>query len=476
MVTHPIGRVSGPRLARLLEGWHGAGRPSSAALAGAIRLLVLDGRLPPGTALPAEREVAAALRVSRTLVATAWDALRADGLVRTRRGAGTWTALPGPGRAQDNPGDQPLDLARAASAALPAVAHAVDAVRGALTAELAGHGYHDYGIDLLRERLADRYTARGLPTTADQILVTNGAHHALALVLRTFTGPGDRVLVDQPTYPNAIDAITAAHAIPVPVPLLDDGWDFDGVAAALRQSGPRLAYLIVDFHNPTGLLLDADGRGRLAALAARARTPLVVDETIAELDLRAAPEPVAPLSGPGTVITIGSASKSHWGGLRLGWVRADADVVRRLASARHAFDLGSPVFEQLVLAELYADPVPAIAERRADLARRRDVLVAAVREHLPDWSFRVPDGGLGLWCALPGPMASRLALAARAVGVRVAPGSRFSPHGGLERWLRLPYTLPEPLLVEAVRRLSPAAASVTGSLGSDGTDGLIPVA
>ena len=475
-MTPPIGRVSGPRLARLLGNWQAGARPGSAALAGAIRLLVLDGRLPPGTTLPAEREVATALGVSRTLVATAWDALRADGLVRTRRGAGTWTALPGPGRAQETPGDEPLDLARAAPAALPAVAHAVDAARAALAAELGGHGYYDYGIDVLRERLAARYTARGLPTSADEILVTNGAHHALALVLRAFTGPGDRVLVEQPTYPNAIDAITAAHAIPIPAPLLDDGWDFDGIAAALRQSGPRLAYLIVDFHNPTGLLLDADGRARIAALAARARTPLVIDETIAELDLRAAPDPVPPLSGPGTVITIGSAGKSHWGGLRLGWVRADADVVRRLAAARHAFDLGSPVFEQLVLAELYADPEPAIAERRAELAERRDVLVAAVREHLPAWSFRVPDGGLGLWCGLPAPMASRLAAAARSVGVRIAPGSRFSPHGGLERWVRLPYTLPEPRLVEAVRRLSLAAAAVTGSPGSDGTDGLIPVA
>ncbi|WP_455571041.1 MocR-like transcription factor YczR [Actinokineospora sp. 24-640] len=468
--------MSGTRLARLLGRWQTGGRPGSTALAGALRLLVLDGRLPPGTALPAEREVATALGVSRTLVTTAWDALRADGLVRTRRGAGTWTALPGPGRPIDSPEDQPLDLARAAPAAPPALARALDTIGPGLAAELAGHGYYEYGMDVLRERLAARYTARGLPTAPEQILVTNGAHHAWALVLRAFTGPGDRVLVDQPTYPNAIDAITAAHAVPVAVPI-EDGWDFDGIAAALRQAGPRLAYFIVDFHNPTGHHLDAAGRDRLAALAARARTPLVVDETMAELDLGGDPAAGAPpLSGPGTVISIGSAGKSHWGGLRLGWVRADADVVRRLVAARHAFDLGSPVVEQLVLAELYADPEPALIERRADLARRRDVLVDAVRAHCPDWTFRVPGGGLGLWCALPGPIGSRLAVAARAVGVRVAPGSRFSVHGGLERWLRLPYTLPEAQLVEAVRRLSLVAAAVTGSPVSDGPDGLIPVA
>jgi DNA-binding transcriptional MocR family regulator len=474
-MSAPTGRIAASRLVRLLGAWHVAGRPASSALVSALRLLVLDGRLPPGTALPAERELAAALGVSRTLVATAWEALRAEGLLRSRRGAGTWTALPGRPRPQDPPQDQPLDLARAAPAALPAVAHAVDAVRGDLAAELAGHGYHEYGLDLLRERLAARYTARGLPTTAEEVLVTNGAHHALALVLRAFTGPGDRVLVDQPTYPNAIDAITAAHAIPVPVPLLDDGWDLDGVAAALRQSGPRLAYLVVDFHNPTGLLLDAGGRADLTALAARARVPLVVDETLAELDLRAAPPRLAPVHGPGTVITIGSAGKSHWGGLRIGWVRADAEVVRRLAAARHAFDLGSPVFEQLVIAHLYADPEPAIAERRAELAERRDLLVGELRAHCPDWGFRVPDGGLGLWCELPGPFSSRLAAAARTVGVRLAPGARFSVHGGLERWLRVPFTLPEPALVEAVRRLSRVASVVGGAPGSEG-EGLVPVA
>ncbi|MGQ0839374.1 MocR-like transcription factor YczR [Actinokineospora sp.] len=472
------GRVSGLRLVRMLGEWreHGS-RQGSAGLAAGIRLLVLDGQLPPDTALPAERQLATALGVSRTLVATAWDLLRADGLIVSRRGSGSWTALPAaPARPPADSGEQPLDLARAAPAALSGVAHAIDAVRGAFAAELAGHGYYEYGIEVLRERIAERYTARGLPTAPDQVLITNGAHHALALVLRMMTGPGDRVLVEQPTYPNAIEAIRAAHAVPVPVSMPADGWDLDGIEATLRQAAPRLGYFVVDFHNPTGRRLDAEGRGRLAAVLRRARTPVVVDETMVELDFVGDPPPPMAAFAAGLVITVGSASKSHWGGLRLGWVRASAEVIQRLAAARNAFDLGSPVFEQLVLAELYTDPEPMLRERRAATADLRDVLVGALRTHCPDWTFQVPDGGLSVWCALPAPIGTRIAVGAQNFGVRVVPGARFGVYGGLERWLRLPYTLPAPQLVEAVRRLSLVARSVTGSAGSVGSDGLIPVA
>ncbi|GLZ38282.1 PLP-dependent aminotransferase family protein [Actinokineospora sp. NBRC 105648] len=458
---------------------HGS-RQGSAGLAAGIRLLVLDGQLPPGTTLPAERELAAALGVSRTLVATAWDLLRADGMVVSRRGSGSRTALPTAVARPAAPiGDQPLDLARAAPAAPAGFAAAIDAVRGSFAAELSGHGYHELGIDPLRERLAERFAARGLPTTPEQILVTNGAHHGLALVLRAMAGPGDRVLVEQPTYPNALEALRAAHVVPVPVPMPEADWDLDGIEAALRQAAPRLAYLIVDFHNPTGRRLDAPGRERLAAILRRARTPVVVDETLVELDLDGdpldGPPPMATFA-PNLVITVGSASKSHWGGLRLGWVRAPEEVIGRLAAARHAFDLGSPVFEQLLLAQLYTDPEPMLRARRAEVAVLRGVLADAVRAHCPQWRFELPAGGLSLWCELPGPVGTRIAVAAQNVGVRVAPGARFGVHGGLERWLRLPYTLPAPQLVDAVRRLARVGSLVTGSPGTIGSDGLIPVA
>jgi DNA-binding transcriptional MocR family regulator len=469
-------------LAQLLGTWRRRGsRHGAADLAAGIRLLVLDGRLPGGTGLPPERELAAALDVSRTMVAAAWERLRAGGLVVSRRGAGSWTAVPrglaaGGVLDDSDPPPRVIDFARAVPPAIPGVETAAAAVLPRFTAELGGHGYYEQGLPELRERIAARYTERGLPTSPDEVLVTNGAHHGFAMALRLLVGPGDRVLIEQPTYPNAIEAIRAAHAIPVPVAMTDAGWDLDGVEATLRQAAPRLAYLIADFQNPTGFRLDEAGRARLGAALRRARTPVVIDETQVELDYGPGPAP-APLGAfaGDLVLATGSGGKSHWGGLRVGWVRASAELVNRLVAARRGLDLGSPVFEQLVLAELLAGPPDALAERRARHAAQRDALAEAVRAQCPDWSFRVPAGGLSLWCRLPAPVSTRIAAVAQNFGVRVVPGSFFAPHGGLERYLRLPYTEPEDTLREAVRRLALAAASVAESRVPTTDNGLIPV-
>jgi DNA-binding transcriptional MocR family regulator len=175
------------------------------------------------------------------------------------------------------------------------------------------------------------------------------------------------------------------------------------------------------------------------------------------------------------VLATGSAGKSHWGGLRIGWVRASAELVSRLVAARRGLDLGSPVFEQLLFAELLAGPPEPLAERRALLARHRDALADAVRAQCPDWSFRLPPGGLSLWCRLPAPVSSRIAAVAQNFGVRVVPGSFFAPHGGMERWLRLPFTETPDTLAEAVRRLAHAAVSVAESRAPMPDDGLIQV-
>ena len=468
------GRISGPRLAVMLGSWRqGGSRQGAVDLAAAIELQVLDGQLPLGTRLPAERELADALGASRTLIGAALDRLRENGFVASRRGAGSWIAAPG--RRRRGPlapvNDGSIDFTHASSPAIAGTAAAVDAARFRLADHLGDHGYQERGLLGLREKIARRYTERGLPTTPAQVMVTNGAHHAFVLVLRMLSGPGDRVLVEQPTYPNALEAIRAAHAIPVPValdPTGPRGWDIAGIDAALRQANPRFAYLVVDFQNPTGLRLDAEGRARLGTVLARARTPVVVDETLVELDLEGdpldGPPPLAAFAGD-LAICVGSASKTHWGGLRLGWIRASEDLLGRLVSARYAVDLGSPVFEQIVLTELLADEA-ALARRREELRGYRDALAGAVHRYLPDWTFTLPKGGLSLWCRMPEPVSSRLAVAAASHGVQVAPGSRFGVHGGLERWIRLPFSLPPDKIDEAVRRLSAAAASVSGTPAS----------
>jgi DNA-binding transcriptional MocR family regulator len=449
--------INGPHVARLLGDWRSA-RPDYVSLAAAIRLLVLDGRLPLRTRLPGERELAVALGTSRTTTAAAYAALRDEGFLASRRGSGSWTRLPA-----DRTGTLPeavtggaeIDLGFAATAAPERALHrALAAATAELPRHLPGPGYDALGLPVLRSAIAAHLTRRGAPTAPEQVLVTAGAQHALALVLRVLAGPGDRVLVDHPTYPNALDAIRAAGARPVPVALTPDGWDLEMLAATLRQAAPRLAYVIADHHNPTGLTLPDAERDRLVALARATRTPLVVDETLAELVLdEDAPAPT-PLAAHDDVIAIGSMSKAYWAGLRIGWIRAAAPLVQRLAQARATIDLSSPVVEQLIATELLADPDAVLLPHRAALRARRDALAAALRTTLPGWSFELPRGGLSLWVELDAPRSSALAAVAIQHGVRLAAGPRFGVDGAFERFLRLPYTLPEPRLAEAVERIA----------------------
>ncbi|MQA10509.1 MAG: aminotransferase class I/II-fold pyridoxal phosphate-dependent enzyme [Pseudonocardiaceae bacterium] len=476
----PGGRVSGRRLATLLGNWRSGGsRHGAADLAAGIELLVLDGRLPAGTRLPAEREMAESIAISRTMVAAALETLRDEGLVASRRGAGSWITAPAVDRPAEHPA-QPnvIDFGRAVPPAIHGVTAAFDAARLRLCEELGRHGYEELGRADLRARIAERYTARGLPTSPEQVMVTNGAHHAFVLALRTLAGPGDRVLVEQPTYPNALDAIRAAHAVPVPVAMDENGWDLPAFDAVLRQANPRLAYLIVDFHNPTGLRLDEAGRERLARTLRKARTVAVVDETQVELDLEGEPEdgprPLAAFAEDWT-ITVGSAAKSHWGGFRLGWVRTSAELQHRMIAARPSIDLGSPLVEQLVLAELMARCESPLRGRRAELRVKRDLLVDALKNNCPQWTFNAPEGGLSLWCWLPAPVGTRIAVAAANHGIRLPPASRFGVHGGLERRVRLHWALDEEAITDSVRRLATAAASVRSDVALLDNDQVVPV-
>jgi DNA-binding transcriptional MocR family regulator len=455
--------INGPHVARMLGNWRSS-RPDYVSLAAAVRLLVLDGRLPLRTRLPGERELAAALGTSRTTTAAAYAALRDEGFLASRRGSGSWTRLPADRTATPHPdavaaGDAEIDLGCAATAAPEGALHrALAAATTELPRHLPGPGYDALGLPVLRAAIAAHLTRRGAPTAPEQVLVTAGAQHALALVLRVLAGPGDRVLVDHPTYPNALDAIRAAGARPVPVALEPGGWDLEMLGATLRQAAPRLAYVIADHHNPTGLTLPDTDRERLVALSRTTGTPIVVDETLAELTLDG--DAPAPLSAHGEVIAIGSMSKAFWAGLRIGWIRASPTLVQRLALARATIDVSSPVVEQLVAAELLADPDAVLVPQRASLRARRDALAGALRSALPGWSFALPRGGLSLWIELDAPRSSALAAVAPQHGVRLAAGPRFGVDGAFERFVRVPYTLAEPVLGEAVERLAVAWRAV----------------
>ncbi|MEV5595250.1 PLP-dependent aminotransferase family protein [Streptomyces sp. NPDC052496] len=471
-------RTLGSRqLAALLPDPSGA-RPAYRHLAQAIGELILDGRIALHVRLPAERELAAALDISRPTVTAVYDLLRESGYAHSRQGAGTWTALP-EGRTPRGvtrllgARDPVIDLARAAPA-LPhrALADALARVSPQLAEHVDTPGYHPYGLPQLRAAIAGRFTRRGLATVPEQVLVTSGAQHALTLVLGLLCGPGDRVLVENPSYPNALEALRRARLRAVPVPVTDAGWDTGTAESSLRQSAPRLAYLIPDFHNPTGCLMPAEARARILRAAQRSGTWLVVDETLTDLALDVpAPPPFAAHAAPGgagQVITTGSMSKTHWAGLRIGWLRAPARLVTELAAQRAATDMGGSVLDQLLALDLLERSEELLPARLAQLRTQRAALTAALTEHLPHWTWQLPPGGLSLWADLGAPVAAALADRARDHGVRIEGGACFATDPGVfEHRLRIPYTAPPDTLREAVHRM--AAALADGLTPSSGT-------
>lgn len=439
-----------------------ADAPLNEALAAGLRGLILDGRLVSGSRLPAERELAAALGLARATVTAAYDRLRGEGYLLSRRGAGTLVHLPvrpiaRPDDAAGPPDRSLIDLTVAALPAPPSLPEAVAAVAG-MAEHLGAAGLHPMGVPELRKAVADRYTARGLPTSPDEILVTSGALHAWNLLLRALTRPGAAVVAEQPTYPAVLDAALAHHLRVHPLPVGPEGWDLAQLGRPARP--PVLAHLALDGQNPTGLWADEATRRRLLA-GLHPATVIAVDETLAELWYDAPVARPAPAFAPRgrTVVTLGSMSKSFWAGLRVGWVRAPVDLVRRLAAVRAGQDLATAVLDQLVAVRLLAEADRVLPDRRALLAARRDVLFGALAEHAPGWRAARPQGGMAAWVELGDTSSTRLAQRALLAGVRVTPGPRFTLTGTHDRWVRLPFTQPPDRLVEAVRLLAAAATA-----------------
>ena len=446
------------RLAELLAPWLAQG-PAYASVAAGVRGLALDGRLPVGTRVPSERQLAGTLGLSRTTVSAAYDVLRGEGYLRSAAGAGSTVALPSvsPVRPDADPGE-PAVVRDLTVAAAPAPAQLLDAVAGAtadLRPLLAGYGLHPYGLPTLRTAIAGHLTRRGLDTAAEQVMVTSGALAGWDLLLRTVTRPGQRALVEQPTYAAALDCLVANHLRPVALPVSADGWELP-VAAA------EVALVTPDGQNPTGLL--ADDAQRRALLAALDAPVVVADETFTELVLDGGPQTrLAALDR--RVVTVGSMSKAYWSGLRVGWVRAEPALLARLAQVRGTIDLSSPVLEQLVATRLLAVADEVLADRVAWLRGSRDALLAALATRLPDWRVVPPRAGAVLWAQLPGCSSTRLAAHALDLGLRVTPGPRFTVDGTADRWLRLPLSVP-PDQADAVAVLL-AAAQERAVAGAD---------
>jgi DNA-binding transcriptional MocR family regulator len=501
------GGIGAVALADLLGHWPTADGPLYRLLATRIARLADTGELSAGLRLPPERDLAAALSVSRNTVAAAYQVLRDEGMAESRQGAGTrivpHRTTPAAvhrangffaGLLENSVLDADLSLAAVDCAPQVAAALAEPAsVLGGIEPVTAS-GYFPLGLPALRVAIAGHLTHRlGLPADPAEVIVTTGGQQALDLLIRCEVLPGQPVVVEDPTFPGVLDALYRAGARVLGIPA-GAGLDPDRLEHVVRTHRPAMVYLIPTHHNPTGLVMPTGHRRRVARLAAAYPDTLFVDDmTMAELPLgdNPIPPPLAALDpGPSNLVSVGSLSKLYWGGLRTGWIRASPGLIARAAAAKAAADLGSAAFPQAIAAALLNDEHDDIVKwRREWLRARHDALAGALRAALPEWTWPEPDGGLTLWVRLPRPAdSSAFAQAALRHGVAVVPGRLLSANAGAasgstanggregsgpaSEYLRLAFAQPPDVLARSAVALAWASG---GHLHAAGYTGAVPI-
>jgi GntR family transcriptional regulator/MocR family aminotransferase len=411
-------------------------------LAAALRAGIQDGRLRPGTALPATRLLADDLGVSRGVVVEAYQRLREEGLVSARSGAGT-TILPpsarlaaaqAAGAGQPGPPispDDPLSLPRRWGAdaeidlspgvpdlsAFPRAAW-LRAERAVLAAASpADLGYGDSrGNEPLRAALAGWLArTRGLRTSPEAIVITAGVAQALALLAQTLRARGHtRIAVENPGSRGTRDELAHWGLVPVPVTVDADGLDVTDLA----RTGVQAVAVTPAHQFPTGVVLSPERRRDLLDWAASGGL-IIEDDYDAEFRYDRAPVPALHSSAPGRIAYAGSVSKTLAPGMRMGWLVPPPGLYADVVRAKHASDLGAPALPQLVLAALITGGglEQHIRQVRIRQRRRRDALLDALTAQLPGARVQGIPAGLHLLVTFPD-AAGRLDDTALAAGLR----------------------------------------------------------
>ncbi|MCP2249692.1 aminotransferase-like domain-containing protein [Lentzea aerocolonigenes] len=282
----------------------------------------------------------------------------------------------------------------------------LDGVRAAYDLALRDRSVLQYapteGNPALRALVSDRLTGRGLPTS--DVLITTGSQQALTLVATALLEPGAVVAVEEPTYLAALQCFQMAGARIVPVAGDADGLDPSSLRSVVASEKPSLLYLVPTFANPTGRTLSAERRVEIAEIAAEHDLWVVEDDPYGELRYRgSAVAPLASISD--RTVYLGSFSKIGAPGMRLGWLRAPADLLRTLVIVKQAADLHTSTVDQAAAAAYleHNDLDAHVARLCVEYGARRDAMISALPGTVPvgtTWSD--PDGGMFVWLRLPG--------------------------------------------------------------------------
>ncbi|MDI6770494.1 MAG: PLP-dependent aminotransferase family protein [Anaerolineales bacterium] len=323
------------------------------------------------------------------------------------------------------------------------------------------------GYRPLREMIARHATRFGIEIIPDNILITSGSQQALDFIGRVFINQGDHIVVESPTYLGALQAWNAYGAQYISVPSDENGMIVDELEKALRV-GPKFIYVLPNFQNPAGTTLSLERRKQLVELADRYGVPIIEDDPYGQLRYEGEHLPsVVTLdsqyrgdngSYTGNVIYLSTFSKILAPGIRLAWVVAPQEVIRKLVMAKQAADLHTATFNQMVAYEVgkhgFLDE--HVKFIRATYKERRDVMLDTMEEVFPPgvrWTH--PQGGMFLWGILPPGMdAAEVLKIAIQKKVAFVPGGSFHPNGGGENTMRINFSFSSPEVIrEGITRL-----------------------
>jgi 2-aminoadipate transaminase len=325
------------------------------------------------------------------------------------------------------------------------------------------------GYQPLREMIARNASKYGLQISADNVLITTGSQQALDLLGRIFINRGDRILVESPTYLGALQAWNAYGVKYVTIPFDEDGMQTEMLESRLR-TGIKFIYVLPNFQNPTGVTLSRERRKQLVEMADAYGVPIVEDDPYGQLryegehlppvvvlddEMRAKEVPMY----SGNVIYTSTFSKILAPGLRLAWVVAPSEVIKKLVQAKQGCDLNSSTLNQYIAYEVANTPwmKTHIQTIRRVYKERRDVMISALEEYMPEGvSWTKPKGGLFLWVTLPECLdTSTIFKTAVEKKVAFVPGESFHPLGGGLNTMRLNFSNSKPdLIVEGIKRLA----------------------
>jgi DNA-binding transcriptional MocR family regulator len=472
-----------------------------------IKGLIDQGVVAPASRLPSSRRLAQKLGVNRTTVYQAYEELQAQGYLQSRPGsynivqkripeapynpqAGSsirWSQVSSglarrlyetfsryspekPARPVTK--TKPIDLASLdPDERLHPVKDfrkCVDVTLEKRGAETLKYGAHQ-GYFPLREYLAQRLRLHGVSTSAEEILITNGAQQAIDLVSRMLSVPGRTVVIEAPTYANLLPLLRFNGAVVQTVPMREDGMDLEFLDRILAAKKVSFVYTMPNFQNPTGITTTHEHRERLLALCSRARVPIVEDgfeedmKYYGKVDL-----PVKSIDHQNLVIYIGTFSKALFPGLRVGWITADAECIRRLLAVKRFSDLGSGSFVQAVLHTFCQFGYYEIHLRRLHriYRKRMDAALRAMEECMPSgirWTR--PLGGYTIWVRIPKRLSEEeFRRAVYPFGVLASPGTYYFPRQRRSEFMRLSIaSLNEEEIREGISRLGSALKTLTAS-------------